>query len=341
LLDAPDADVLRRAIVNAYAEHQRGAPDRTRATVNPWNGELRDPAVLDFLGKRYNEEHCWSASQLELYTTLPFAFLLERVLDLKEITEAEEDTDPMTKGSVAHAVLERFYREHTDRKPPAYDNTVVQRLVDLAAEVITEWQQSGAWLGVQALWEQRRLGVVEMLSKFLEWDLKQLATGRGVAGQVWRCEHEFGDGIELTGVDVRGQTRRMLLRGKIDRIDNRNGVLVVIDYKSGSTPQGQTGYEDGAVLQGPLYMAALQAQGHNARKALYRSIKGQKNGAELLIGDDACERALSIAFSIPERVRCGLFEAVIAKSAKWKDYHPDLAVRRTMAQVAEGSRFDG
>ncbi|MGH8310865.1 MAG: hypothetical protein ACRETX_13855, partial [Steroidobacteraceae bacterium] len=70
-IQAPNPRVLRRAIVNACAEVQRGAPDRKRAAVNPWNGELRDPVVLSYLAGRYNDAHLWSASQMEAYTTLP------------------------------------------------------------------------------------------------------------------------------------------------------------------------------------------------------------------------------------------------------------------------------
>ena len=274
-IQAPNTHVLRRAIVNAYAEVQRGAPDRKRAVVNPWNGELRDPVVLSYLAERYNDAHLWSASQMEAYTTLPFGFLLERVLDLKEISEAEEDTDRMTKGSIAHDVLELFYRQYLDRTAPAYGNDVVQQLVDLSAEVITEWQQTGKWLGVPTLWEQRRLGVVEMLSKFLAWDLAQLARGK-YGGVVWRCEHGLGgdqEFVEVSHENVRGERRSIRLRGWIDRIDRSSrGDFTVIDYKSSSTPAAK-GFEDGAVLQGPLYLLALRAEGHDARRALYRSLR--------------------------------------------------------------------
>ncbi|HSL71063.1 MAG TPA: PD-(D/E)XK nuclease family protein, partial [Longimicrobiales bacterium] len=340
-IDTPDPAALRRAIVNAYAEHMRGAPDRTAASVNPWNGQLRDPLVLAHLAEKYNDQHVWSASQVEAYTTVPFVFLLERVLGLKQIEEADEDTDRLTSGSVKHAVLERFYNQYEGLTPPEFGPDLRQALVDICADVFKEWQRSGAWLGMPALWEQHRLGVLEMLDQFIEWDLAQMRRRNLV---VWRCEHEIGNGsaVELMGRNRAGREVRMRLRGRIDRIDqDRAGHLTVIDYKSSTTPQGEDGYLDGSVLQGPLYVAALRAQGHDATRSVYRSLKKRTNGAECKYGGDAYEAAVQVAFSVPERVRRGLFEAVTASAQEWKDYHPGLAVRRTHAQLEAGSRFDG
>jgi len=108
--------------VAAVAESHRG-PGLERAAdldghpalrPNPWNGELRDPAVLEWLARKFDAEYTWSASQLEAYARSPFQFMLERVLRLTGREEAEEETSALTFGGVAHELLERFFREHLD-----------------------------------------------------------------------------------------------------------------------------------------------------------------------------------------------------------------------------------
>ncbi|NIR78138.1 MAG: PD-(D/E)XK nuclease family protein, partial [Gemmatimonadetes bacterium] len=85
--------------------------EREAGELGPYNGRIRDEAVLDHLAERFGDHRVWSASQLESYSACPFHFLLERVLYLEEVAEAEEETSALDFGSVAHAVLEKFYRD--------------------------------------------------------------------------------------------------------------------------------------------------------------------------------------------------------------------------------------
>ena len=56
------------------------------------------------------------------------------------------------------------------------------------------------------------------------------------------------------------------------------------------------------------------------------------------IAKGACERALQYAFTIPSRVRAGLFEPVMTASRKWAFYHPGIEVTRTRAQLAKAEK---
>jgi hypothetical protein len=116
----------------------------------------------------------------------------------------------------------------------------------------------------------------------------------------------------------------------------------VVDYKSGAPP-GPKGYHDGATLQGPLYLAALQALGLAPSEAEYRSIRNRKTSANVGWGDAATERALTLAHAIPARVRAGVFEPAAAASEGWKAWWPGgLALVRVQHVLAKGvCRFDG
>ena len=170
---------IARAVVAAAAEIHRGpglerypgfllpvpAPGPARAVhpalrPNPWNGHLRDPDVLRELERRFHDDYRWSAGQLEAYARSPFTFLVERVLWLEGVEEAEEETTPLTFGSVAHEILERFYAEFMGRLPVSLDGSVETRLAEISDEVCAERAEKGEWLGVASLWEQTREGIV-------------------------------------------------------------------------------------------------------------------------------------------------------------------------------------
>src|SRR5690606_17879632 len=125
---------------------------RTEARgLSMWNGVIRDPVVLDQLRARYGPEHVWSASQLQTYTRCPFFFLIERVLRLTPLDEAEESTSPLAFGSIAHDILERFYASCIGSVPSALTGEAAERLDSVIADVIEEREKDGGWLGIPPL----------------------------------------------------------------------------------------------------------------------------------------------------------------------------------------------
>lgn len=325
---------IHHAILNAIAE-------RTRNEVigSPWSGLVRDPTVIDWLGRRFGVDYRWSASTLEKYAQNPFIFFVDKVLELEEQEEAEEETSPLAFGGVAHALLERFYREGAATLGDGFDATA-QALYERVTDAVFAEREAGTdWLGVEVLWAVTRRDIRQRVGEFLAWELPRLRDRRPA-----HFEYAFGGEPDLwiDGVDVRGTAARLRLIGRIDRIDqDSGGALHVVDYKSGGTPSPR-GYGDGAALQGPLYMAAV-GKSLNARvaTAVYLSIKQTRRAAEVRWGDDACERALQIAFTIPSRVRAGRFEPAAAASSKWPGYWPGLDICRVKSVLGEGgSRFD-
>lgn len=349
-----DPNKLQQAIIAAVAESHRG-PGLARIVdstghpalrPNPWNGELRDSDVISFLEDKFDDEYTWSAGQLQTYARVPFQFFLERVLRLTIREEAEDETTLLTFGNVAHEILEKFYREHLGTLPNALISTCEDRLEDIAAAVFQEREAGGDWLGVPILWSTTRQKILEAVRGYVAWELPYLHEKGETPVLV---EHRFGfDGEPalLSGSDVVGRTTSLRLRGKIDRVD-RTGpvddpVLHVLDFKSGNTPFGPD-YEDGTILQGALYLEVLDLEGHRVKYGRYRSIKkagATPNAARIAYGSEKYNAALSIALSIPERARAGLFEPVASRRGGWADWDVPLEIRRTEAQVEHGNRFE-
>lgn len=349
--------VLHQALLAAYAESRRGAgppgSGREAGEPGPWNGQVRDPAVLAHLADRFGEDRVWSASQLELYAGCPFHFLIQRVLHLDEREQAEEETSPLTFGAVAHDLLERFYRRLSktvgDVYPDALTGRVANLLDEATEEVFAETERRAAagedWLGLPALWAVRRQELREAVREYVAWELDRIARS-GERPYDFEVEFGYGDAepVELVGPDLQGRARTLRVAGRIDRVDVSGAgdelVYHVLDYKSTSTP-GHKGYRDGGTIQAPLYMSALERLlGVTVASGRYRAIRNPGQGGRVTRDHDLYDRAMRIAFSIPARICGGLFEAKAARSTGWPSYRPRLAVCRTDAEYDEGSRFD-
>jgi len=300
---------------------------------------LRDPAVLAVLESRFGAEHAWSASQLEKYGRCPFLYLVDRVLSLRSVEEADEETTPLDVGSIAHDVLEQYYG------PYAAAGTMAERstLEPAIDAVFAKRESSGQWLGAPALWRVTRAKVRRMLIAYVEWELDvMLEEGE----RPYQCERKLDDPEPalITGRDVKGNAVSLLLRGRIDRIDiDGSGRYRVLDYKTSSVPFAKR-YSDGALIQAALYTEALrQIEGLNVVEGRYRALKkpgGPKNGAAIKFGTSKYDTVLQIAFSIPARIRAGRFESLMAASDDWQFFDPDPSICRTRAAIAEGTRFD-
>ena len=339
--------VMRRAILHAHAEQARGVPDRTAAApAGLWNGAIRDPVVLEQLRTRYRSEHVWSASQLQTYARCPFFFLIDRVLRLRPLEEAEEATSPLMYGGVAHDMLEQFYATYADAAPASLSAEAAERLESVIAGVIARREAGPDWLGSPALWGVTKRGIADVVRTYVAWELEYMYSKDE---RPWRCEHmledEAGEPVVIAGRNVAGGSVHMRLTGRVDRVDiDRRGRYHILDYKSSRVPAAK-GYADGVLLQAPLYAEALrQSAGLDVVRARYRALKtpGKPlNGAAIDVDTPRYTNALAIAFSIPGRVHDGLFEAVMAASSEWATWDPDLSVCRTQAVLEEGSRFDG
>ena len=347
-----DLPLLEQAIVAAVAEAHRdtGVEVITEGhpvlSPNPWNGEIRDQVVLDWLAERFNAEYPWSAGQLEQYSKCPFVFFVNRVLRLADSGEADEQLSPLAFGGIAHDLLERFYSE-AERPLPAFLEGAVLDLFERAAEeILANREAEGEWLGLPVLWQVTRRSVRDCVRAYIEWELGHLDKKSEVPHLT---EYAFGfdDPFVIRGAGVSGKQVDVRIRGRIDRVDRvgdgEDARHHVLDYKTSTLPS-KSGYQDGSVLQGPIYLRVLEESGLVMGKCRYRSIRSPgspQNGAELAVGHEDFDQALRIAFSIPARIRAGRFEATLAaKAGSWPSFYPGREICRSQAQLEDGTRFD-
>jgi RecB family exonuclease len=179
-----------------------------------------------------------------------------------------------------------------------------------------------------------------------------------------RGEEPF-DGVVLEGGGV-----RFLLRGVIDRVDRgcderidaAEQYIAAIDYKTSrsATPAGgkRAGWDDGAVLQVPLYAAVLRARFPDdvLARLEYRTlrspavvhqlnfapVRGAGRGRKAVVPDEAAElklrRALDAAGACVSKARAGVLAASPLRSTGCSPYCPARDVCRIPGGPREGAR---
>jgi len=209
-----------------------------------------------------------SPTALEAWYACPHRFLVQHVLGVRELDAPEEivEISALDSGSVMHEVLDRFVSEALaagtrprDGAPwPAGDGARLERII---REEFAAAKASGR-AGLTGLWETAARRMRADLLALLDQDDRRRA-GSGLTPAA--AELAFGQhGADPVEVDL-GDGRRILIRGSIDRVDERaDGSLAVVDYKTGKASKYKAiSAEDptgsGRFLQLPLYAVAARA----------------------------------------------------------------------------------
>ena len=206
-----------------------------------------------------------SPTRLESWAKCPYQFFLGNVLSLNA-WETPEDVltiSAMDRGTLVHAVLERFINEAVESGEPLSGTPPgaadAQRLDTIAKEEFRKAEDRGV-TGRRILWEAAKEDILRDLTTFLEKDADRRAE-HGV--QPWRTEFSFGfDGPPVT-LDL-PDGAQVSFRGFIDRVDVDPSLsrAMVVDYKTGSANPYKDMSKDplggGAHLQLPVYALAVR-----------------------------------------------------------------------------------
>jgi ATP-dependent helicase/nuclease subunit B len=294
---ASGAAALEHALQAAHAEHARAAD-----TVSPYNGRMEHGPVRDWIARELGEARVWSPTQIEAYAKCPWAYFSGRLLRLEKLEDPDLDIDPMTRGSILHDALRRFYDAARERTGAAVhlrgsDLDWARPLAEQAIADAIDAARESVWVGHPALEAQKLAELKRQLVSYIEWEADEnddaVNRPRTNAAKYVKTdvdEHEVSfDEVEL---DVDGV--RVRFRGFIDRVEVGNDargqtghMVAAVDYKSSewSTPASGKpgGWKDGVVLQVPLYAHALAQirPGTVAARVEYRSIKGRKRVHQL------------------------------------------------------------
>jgi hypothetical protein len=249
-----------------------------------------------------------SATRFETYARCPRRYLFDRVLRVSERVRPEElwRIEPMTRGTLVHAILEVYVTERVAGAERSLD-----RLLAIATARLDD-AQAGGLVGRPLLWRLDRAAILRDLTRFHaeETDVEPLA-----------AELSFGAGDADTPAVtvVLDDGRSVAFQGSVDRVDRTSsGQLMVSDYKTGRQGRLSDLTRDpvagGKLIQLPLYaMAALDRfGGRRPVHARYWLLSGERSAPcfHLVVTPDVEARFRHVVGLIADAVESGCFPGV-------------------------------
>ncbi|MFO0828186.1 MAG: PD-(D/E)XK nuclease family protein [Phycisphaerales bacterium] len=252
--------LLARCRGQSLADRVRALADPSRALTRSrrWRrtSGSRSAFTIPEVPERAREIESVSVTALRDYLECPYRFWLKVVERLEEADDDVRELDPMNLGSLVHGALDRFAKDQASRDATSV-RTIESAILRAFDDGVIEAHGSRLLPAVHF----QVLTLRERLRRFAAWQASTRAAGwRIVDSERWLPRESA---IEPPGV------RRLLVRGRIDRIDlhEPSGRYRIIDYKTGDAGRapreehrgGERGDGPFIGLQLPLYRRFMAA----------------------------------------------------------------------------------
>ncbi len=167
----------------------------------------------------------FSPSALTSYIRNPIEFYFQKIVRIREVEEVEENIALNTLGTIIHKSLEALYRPLLDKYLTEIDIANCIRLLD--EEVLKQFKEVYKEGEIK---KGRNLLAFEVakrnVSNFLKVELESIRNGDSI--KILALEQTFERTLKNNKLPF-----PVLIKGNVDRIEERNGIVRIIDYKTG------------------------------------------------------------------------------------------------------------
>ena len=219
-------------------------PDRSDAAIIPVTVQ-KTQSVLKELCRQYdvsNKDSYLSPSALNKYMNCKLKFYLAQIAGLKKPDETDTEIDFAMFGTLFHKSAELTYNYLASKTP---DHTITSqdieallkdyaRLEGFVQQAFSEDYFGGKdvnkadYSGTQAVNYEV---ILKYLRQILRMDMELYAPFQYIAGEAKGYEHY----IEVQNPLQPSFTLQIRLKGIIDRMDCKDGILRIVDYKTGKS----------------------------------------------------------------------------------------------------------
>lgn len=185
--------------------------------------------LMEKLMQKIQTDHPGKAlapTSLSAYIKCPLLFCLRYLMKIRD-NSLDEDTPANVIGSVIHDTLQGLYGDHCGiaLTPEGFAADIKpSKERQLRQAIAKTFAQGLPNVGYNYL---NRLTIDRLLENFLQYEEKEIA---GHTLTLLALEHTLHTTIEVDG-------KACTLAGKADRIDRRDGVIRIIDYKTGTVKE--------------------------------------------------------------------------------------------------------
>ena len=215
-----------------YPQELIGAHPRLLASWKGIHPASSDVETIKLPVKNVSEKEAWPFSFVHAYGNCPFVAYSQHLLRLQDERDVEVELSADRFGTLLHAALEEVL------KTPGS----IEQAFDVAWKKAPPiaWEKNDRWF------QATRAHVLEILSRFVEDE------------SAYRARSQVD--LLFSEKEVEFSIAGLPLRGRIDRIDDHEDGLVVMDYKTGGGhSDGHKTLETGKDLQLGLYALAVRA----------------------------------------------------------------------------------
>ncbi|HEY9184076.1 MAG TPA: PD-(D/E)XK nuclease family protein [Salegentibacter sp.] len=173
----------------------------------------------------------FSPSALTTYIRNPIDFYYRYVLGVRDSDNVEETVAYNTLGTVIHDSLETFYKPLEGKN--LTQNDILEFKKRIPEEINLQFQKTYTSAPMD---RGKNLLIFEVakryMKNFLHQELNRIRNGEEV--KILMIEKNLKTQIKIEELDF-----PVYIRGKVDRLENTNGITRIIDYKTGKVQQGQ------------------------------------------------------------------------------------------------------
>ncbi len=167
----------------------------------------------------------FSPSALTSYMRNPIDFYYQKILGIKELEEVEETVAANTLGTIVHDTLEEFY------KPYEGQILVVDALAEMKRKINSEVEKQFKKTFKGGDYQKGKNLIIFEVAKhfilnFINFEISELKKGNEI--KIVSIESDLSVPISIPELDF-----PVNIHGKVDRVDEFNGTLRIIDYKTG------------------------------------------------------------------------------------------------------------
>jgi hypothetical protein len=181
-------------------------------------------------------EKGFSPSSLTTYIRNPIQFYFQRILRISETDEVEENIALNTLGTIIHGTLEELYKPLIGKI--LIENDIKSCIKSIDDEVLKQFKLVYKEGEIK---KGRNLLAFEVAKRnvlnFLKLELEAIQNGDEI--QIIALEQTFERLLEDNRLPF-----PILIKGNVDRIENRNGKIRIIDYKTGKVDKSSVTLKD-------------------------------------------------------------------------------------------------
>ena len=213
-------------------EKEKGKWEQTRETTFAFSLRPRmlkevakDEAIVEKL-----KRSPLSPTAIETYIKCPLKFYFERIIGLREREGISSEADSGTFGTIVHDCLREIFERYRNRFGRVRADS--PGLAAELSEIITEAYRRRHFHPEKGIERIRAWVLAEKLKDYVRFDSRRIAQA-GI--ELKELEKPVAFLLDLNATPgEKGADDRIAIRGKIDRIEKEEGLIRVIDYKTGS-----------------------------------------------------------------------------------------------------------